>query len=58
MTAIKVHAFWPDATAVDWNGRPGCAHCPLPRDNPIHDVPKPTDDVSDRLLGEHDEEAE
>lgn len=58
MTAVKVHAFLPDGGARDWDGRPGCAVCPLPRDNPIHDVPEPVDDVSDRVLGEHDEETE
>jgi hypothetical protein len=58
MTTIKVHAFWPDGTALDWNGQPGCAHCPLPRDNPIHDVPEPEGDVSGRVLGEHEEQDE
>lgn len=54
MVSVRTHAFLPDPSAMTWDGQPGCASCPLPKQHEIHNVEMPDGDVSDRLLGEHD----
>jgi len=58
MVSVRTHAFLPDPSAMTWDGKPGCASCPLPKQHEIHKVEPPPDDVSDRVLGEHYKETE
>lgn len=51
---IPVHAYQPDGLP-NHRGVDGCAHCPLPRQHPVHDVPPVPADAAAmdaRRLGE------
>lgn len=54
-----VHPFIPNPNVKDWKGEDTIgACCPLERRNDIHRLePTPEDDVTARILGEHDHEA-
>ena len=43
---IPTHQYQPEPDITDWRGgTEGCAHCPLPRRHPVHDVPAVTADA-------------
>lgn len=52
----RTHAYQPDPGITDRpGGVDGCAHCPLPRQHPVHDVPPVPADaaaIDARRLGE------
>jgi hypothetical protein len=54
--AIGKHVFQRDDTATTWDGKPGCARCPLPRDHQIHEMPdNPAAEEEARRYGERED---
>lgn len=52
--AIGRHVFVADDTAT-WDGKAGCARCPLPERHEIHQMPEQTQEQTDheaRRIGE------
>lgn len=55
---MTTHLFRADpALRRDWSGQAYCADCGLPKANQVHVPPpdRPPEDVSERIVGEHED---
>jgi hypothetical protein len=57
--SVGRHVFAPEPDVTDWQGKPGCLHCPLPEGHDIHHLPETSPEARDRdasILGEREED--